>query len=120
VSASQEVCRALVLSGGGNKGAYEVGVIHGMVNLLPADDVKYDVVSGVSAGALNAAGMFIWQKGDEVRMADWLVTLWSSISFDMIFKVWGEGVMSAFKNHSGFLNDQPLFDLVSEILDSVD
>ncbi|MBA2730333.1 MAG: patatin-like phospholipase family protein, partial [Euzebyaceae bacterium] len=43
----------LVLSGGGSRGAFEAGVIAAVeeAGLRPA------VVSGTSAGALNAAGM---------------------------------------------------------------
>ncbi len=42
------------MSGGGSKGAYQVGVITKLVELLEADEVTWDVVSGVSAGALNS------------------------------------------------------------------
>ena len=43
----------LVLSGGGAKGAYEVGAIRALYDLDLGDKLKY--VSGTSAGALNAA-----------------------------------------------------------------
>jgi predicted acylesterase/phospholipase RssA len=44
--------------------------------MLPADQVKYDVVTGVSAGALNAGGISIFKIGNEVEMSEWLVSLW--------------------------------------------
>jgi predicted acylesterase/phospholipase RssA len=53
-------CKALVMSGGANKGAYEAGVAHGLSRLLNGTDAHYDVVSGVSAGALNSAAMAYW------------------------------------------------------------
>jgi len=31
-TATQDVCRALLLSGGGNNGAWEAGVLYGLVN----------------------------------------------------------------------------------------
>ena len=46
----QEVCRALSLSGGGTKGAYEVGVLHKMARMLNGTDAEYDVLSGISIG----------------------------------------------------------------------
>jgi predicted acylesterase/phospholipase RssA len=55
-----KVCRALVMSGGANKGAYEAGVVHGLSHLLNGTDAYYDVVSGVSAGSLNSAAMAMW------------------------------------------------------------
>ena len=66
----KDVCRAIALSGGANKGAYEVGVMKGMVDLLPAEEVKWDVVTGVSAGAINAGGMSMFPTGMEKEMVD--------------------------------------------------
>lgn len=43
---------ALVLQGGGALGAYELGVIH---RLLEVEDLSFDVVAGVSIGAINAS-----------------------------------------------------------------
>jgi NTE family protein len=44
--------RALVLSGGGARGAFEVGVIRG---LIEDRNLDFDLISGISAGALNGA-----------------------------------------------------------------
>lgn len=43
--------RAIVLSGGGSKGAYQIGVWKALRKL----NIKYDIVTGTSVGALNAA-----------------------------------------------------------------
>lgn len=45
--------RGIVLSGGGSKGAYEIGVWKALRKL----NIKYDIVTGTSVGALNAALM---------------------------------------------------------------
>jgi NTE family protein len=45
--------RALVLGGGGWKAAYQVGVLRGLLDKNP--DLDYDIYTGASAGALNAA-----------------------------------------------------------------
>lgn len=44
---------AVVLTGGGARGAYQVGVLRGMGKLFP--DLRFRIVTGVSAGAINAA-----------------------------------------------------------------
>jgi predicted acylesterase/phospholipase RssA len=49
-------CRALVLSGGGNNGAWEAGVMWGLANYGNPADYYWDVVTGISAGAINSAG----------------------------------------------------------------
>jgi predicted acylesterase/phospholipase RssA len=47
--------RALVLSGGGARGAYEAGVLARLYENVEADGLPYDIVCGTSAGAINAA-----------------------------------------------------------------
>ena len=63
VAASQESCKALVMSGGGSNGAWEVGVFWGFVNYGNPDDFAYDVVTGVSAGSINTLGFAGWEVG---------------------------------------------------------
>lgn len=48
---SKEAKVGLVLSGGGAKGAYQVGVVKGLVEL----EAQVDAISGASIGALNGA-----------------------------------------------------------------
>ena len=45
--------RAIVLSGGGARGAYQIGVWKALRKL----NIKYDIVTGTSVGALNGALM---------------------------------------------------------------
>ena len=47
--------RALVLSGGGAKGAYEVGALKWLFKDVDRSGAPFDVVCGTSAGAINAA-----------------------------------------------------------------
>ena len=68
-AASQDVCRALVLSGGGNNGAWEAGALWGLVNYGTASDYAYDVVTGVSAGSINTSALAGWAVGDEFNAA---------------------------------------------------
>ena len=49
---------ALVLSGGGARGAYQVGVLKAIAEWLPADaPCPFEVLVGTSAGAVNAAAL---------------------------------------------------------------
>ena len=68
-AAKQDICRALVLSGGGNNGAWEAGVLYGMLNNGNPADFEFDVVTGVSAGAINATGLAGWKVGQEMQAA---------------------------------------------------
>ncbi|MEM7083541.1 MAG: patatin-like phospholipase family protein [Pseudomonadota bacterium] len=44
----------LVLPGGGARGAYQAGVLKAVSDMLPGDSNPFPVVSGTSAGAINA------------------------------------------------------------------
>lgn len=67
---------ALVLSGGGSRGAYQCGVWQALDEL----GIKIDIVVGVSVGAIN--GVMVVQ-GDTVKTAN----LWREMETDMIFDV---------------------------------
>ncbi len=65
--------RALVLGGGGSKGAYEIGVWKALNEL----DIHFDIVTGTSIGAMIGA-MYVQQQYD--RCAEF----WSNLSIDDI------------------------------------
>ena len=75
---------ALVLSGGGVRGAYEVGVVRGIVEVLgrgPGDPAPFQIFAGTSVGAINAA--YLASHADRGDLAiDGLVELWRSLSLD--------------------------------------
>jgi len=74
---TQDHCYALVLGGGGTRGAYQAGAIWGMLHA--ADDLskyKYDVVSGVSAGTINGAAFATYAPGEEIEAAEVLSNTW--------------------------------------------
>lgn len=48
----------LILSGGGARAAYQIGVLRAIANILPREAANpFDVISGTSAGALNAVSL---------------------------------------------------------------
>lgn len=69
--------RALVLSGGGSKGAFEVGAIDYLVN---TEGLNFNIFIGTSVGALNAA--FLGQSGNRRELTELnhdLKQLWLNI-----------------------------------------
>ncbi len=84
-------CLGLVLKGGANKGAYEAGAIYALVMNLPPEDVMYDVVSGISVGALNAAHIASYPQGDEVAMSFEMIQLWTNLASNNLYNSWPHG-----------------------------
>jgi NTE family protein len=69
---------ALVLAGGGARGAYEVGVIQYILQNLSRDldrPVKFDILCGSSIGAINACALAAYAN-DLTRGLDLLVRQW--------------------------------------------
>ena len=46
---------ALILPGGGARGAYQVGVLKAISELTPGELNPFPIICGTSAGAINAA-----------------------------------------------------------------
>ena len=78
----------LVLAGGGARGAYQAGVLRGIAQILEEsfeDRPLFDVVTGISAGAINAA--YLASCAD--RMVDastGLAKLWSQLEIGSVIR----------------------------------
>lgn len=53
------------MRGGGTKGAYEVGVLKAFITYIKKIEYAYDVIVGVSIGALNGAFLSTFERGLE-------------------------------------------------------
>jgi NTE family protein len=77
---------ALVLSGGGARGAYQVGVLKAMAEWLPpGTPCPFEVLVGTSAGALNAAALAARAQsfGEGVAV---LEDVWSNFHVEQVVK----------------------------------
>lgn len=85
---------AIVLSGGGARAAYQVGLLRCLARHLPA--LRFDIVTGVSAGAINAAFLAA-HPGNLVSAAGALWEIWSRLEVDEVFRVdpWSLGQRAA-------------------------
>jgi NTE family protein len=80
--------RAIVLSGGGARGAYEAGVLRFILDELPRRTgirPEFEIVSGTSVGAIHAC--FIAATADEPeRRGERLVEIWERMKVHEIFR----------------------------------
>lgn len=80
--------RAIVLSGGGARGAYEAGVLRYIVEELPADlghPVRFDVICGTSVGAINSAWLAA-TIDDPAFCVQRLWYLWRTLEFSNVMR----------------------------------
>jgi NTE family protein len=75
---------AAVLTGGGARGAYQVGVLRALARHFPA--LRIPILFGVSAGAVNAAYL-AQHQGTLGEAADELTALWTSLAPEKVFRV---------------------------------
>lgn len=106
--------KSLVISGGGAKGAWTVGVLK---HLILEKNTTYDAFFGVSVGALNVSCLSMFPKEQEKEGYEYLLNLWLNLNTSNIHKRW----FPFGKLHSLWLkslyNSNPLINLVHSKLD---
>jgi len=105
--------RAVVLSGGGAFGSYEAGALK---YLAQEEKREWDLLCGVSAGALNAAYLSQAKQGELGEYSEKLCQLWVTTSTPMVYKKWPLGYLGALCHPSVF-NSRPYVKLVQDNLD---
>ncbi len=124
--------QALVLSGGGARGAYQAGAVKALATLFHQQAAcPFPIITGASAGAINAAFLAAnahdFSNGTQ-RLAD----LWSGLTTDriyqtnvsslgaMAFKLLSDLMFGGFKKHlrsKSLLDTSPLKQLLEETID---
>ncbi len=118
-----------MLTGGGARAAYQVGFLRWVGRHLP--DAHFPIVSGVSAGAINAAFLAA-HPGPLAATADRLCDLWSGLTADRVFRTdgpslaglvarWGirllAGGTSLAPTVRGLVDTSPLRDTLAGVFD---
>jgi NTE family protein len=75
---------ALVLGGGGARGAYQAGVLSGLARRFP--ELRFPILTGISAGAVNTVHLAS-DAGSMLTAAGDLVRLWLALTPDRVFDV---------------------------------
>jgi len=103
--------RALVHSGGGSKGAWGCGALQYLLGDL---QLHYDIICGVSAGAINGAFVAQFGQGEEKLCAQVMKDMWLSLDNSSIYKRWFPfGRFHAMWKNS-FYDSSPMHNLIKE------
>lgn len=120
----------LVLSGGGARAAYQVGVLQAVAEILPRETRQpFPIITGTSAGAINALGL-AGRPGTFRYRTRALATMWSSLQSESIYRTdtlavvrnafdifWGMVRSSHARDRSlALLDNQPLQELLEDII----
>ena len=119
-----------MLTGGGARAAYQVGVLRQLGRVFP--DLAPDVLTGVSAGGINAAYLAAHQEPFPRKLED-LVDMWTSLRIEDVFRVdlrdlasrtvgWGgrllSGGRSDIQRARSLVDTTPLRVLLDRVLDT--
>ncbi|MCX7205712.1 MAG: patatin-like phospholipase family protein [Proteobacteria bacterium] len=122
---------ALILSGGGARAAYQVGVLLAIAKLLPKGAANpFPIICGTSAGGINAVALAAGAARFRRSVFE-LARLWQGLSPEMIYHASlgqllataGHWLLSLFLgglgkyNPRAFLNNAPLRDLLVDRVD---
>lgn len=104
-------CNILALSGGGSFGMVEVGILSSLYqrNAIPND---FDVISGISAGGLNA-GFLSYYNDTETGVND-LYDVYANMQNDGVYKLDLLGIL----NNWSIYSTKPLHDTLTNVIDS--
>ena len=114
-AATQDDCKALVLSGGASNGAWEVGVLWGLINYGVPEDYAYDVITGVSVGSINAFFMAMWPKGQEAEMIQAGSDMWANLTTADVWRNWTLSPIMGLTSKQGFLDNRPLLAFLKDV-----
>lgn len=120
----------LVLTGGGARAAYQVGVLKAVCRFLPVTHNPFHIISGTSAGAINAANLAI-HAADFHRGVRRLNMVWRNFEVHHVFRADTLGLMKTGAhwlvalmlgglgryNPKSLLDREPLTRLLKEYLD---
>lgn len=100
--------KALVLSGGGSKGAFQVGALK---RWILEENCRYDVLCGISVGALNAAFLSQFKPVDQAKACRGLEAMWTSLQNNDVWRKHFLGEVAALWKPSVY-DSTPLMNLV--------
>ena len=88
----------------------------GLTHYGNPEDFAWDVITGVSAGAINTAATSVFAVGDEVKMSEFVSDTWASLTTEDIWVQWPEGPVRAITQERGLVDDSPALAFITKVL----
>jgi NTE family protein len=110
---ASRACTALVLSGGGARGAYQAGVMMGLRQLGVIQEKRqpFDIFVGTSAGSLNCTLLAAYTHLPLLGLLE-MEQVWSQLHASQVFRT---GISSMLANGLGWLRDLSLGGLLGKV-----
>ncbi|MFT6188970.1 MAG: NTE family protein [Oleispira sp.] len=120
----------LILSGGGARAAYQVGVLKAINKILPKTSGNpYDIIAGTSAGAINGVALASYAEHHHIGIRH-LERIWTNFKPNLIYRTDFKGVVKTLSrltrttligrkykhDRVSLLDNAPLRGLLSEVI----
>ena len=120
----------LILSGGGARAAYQVGVLKAINKILPKTSGNpYDIIAGTSAGAINGVALASYAEHHHIGIRH-LERIWTNFKPNLIYRTDFKGVVKTLSrltrttligrkykhDRVSLLDNTPLRGLLSEVI----
>ena len=120
----------LILSGGGARAAYQVGVLKAINQILPKTSGNpYDIIAGTSAGAINGVALASYAEHHHIGIRH-LERIWTNFKPNLIYRTDFKGVVKTLSrltrttligrkykhDRVSLLDNAPLRGLLSEVI----
>ena len=93
--ASAKTKAGLILTGGGARAAYQVGVLKAVRELLPEPDINpFQIVCGTSAGAINAAALAVYADNFDQAVGH-LLDVWENFHAHHVYRSDFSGIVNS-------------------------
>ena len=129
ITDNKKIKAGIILSGGGARAAYQVGVLKAIFSLIPRDsEIPFPIICGSSAGAINATVLACFAGQYRIGLRR-LESVWSNFHVHKVFRSDYKGMfkqtlrffwhlLSGRKGprFTSLLNNQPLKELLRDVV----
>ena len=129
MNAKRPIPTGLILTGGGARAAYQVGVLKGVSELLGRPEVSpFQILCGTSAGAINAASLAT-RSEHFAGSVDWLLETWRNFRAHQVYRTdrpaivrsaarWLGAILQVYRrNPVSLLDNSPLTTMLAREVD---
>jgi NTE family protein len=100
--------RAIYLSGGGARAAYQAGALKGILDIVKPGKIPVEIISSVSAGSINASLLAMHPDNFSFAVTR-LIEIWSNLTSNQIFKTSNYSLMkSVLRNSLSMMFHMPM------------
>ena len=82
------------------------------------DDFQWDVVTGISGGAINTGALSMWGPEEGLEMSEWLSHKWEYLHTKDIYQEWPGGLVAGLLEKPSIFDNTPMYEFLASTFDT--